>query len=79
MARLTDRPDMTLDVYRGRKNNNNNDNLLDKFVLQCCKLKINVTIAIFRKKHFVIKKLSWPGVYMPHWARALVLNYYCYQ
>ena len=31
MARLTDRPDMTLDVYRGRKttiqqyNNNNND------------------------------------------------------
>ena len=34
MVRLTDRPDMTLDVYRGRKttiqNNNNNTNLQDE-------------------------------------------------
>ena len=27
MVRLTDRPDMTLDVYRGRKTSNNNNNL----------------------------------------------------
>ena len=34
VVRLTDRPDMTLDVYRGRKQHHNNNNGTGTFIFQ---------------------------------------------
>ena len=49
VVRLTDRPDMTLDVYRGRKTTMQQcNNILDKF--ERSRAKAKVAVAVFRKK-----------------------------
>ena len=47
VVRLTDRPDMTLDVYRGRKSTTQQQQQFSRCTSQ--KSKIYTTLAIFRK------------------------------
>ena len=44
VVRLTDRPDMTLDVYRGRETTNQQINNQDRYVKSCPTLKMKSTM-----------------------------------
>ena len=50
VVRLTDRPDMTLDVYRGRKTT------IQQHILQCISV-MKLSRSIFRK----VRKAIWSG------------------
>ena len=43
MVRLTDRPDLTLDVYRGRKTTHNNNNYTERV----CRESLSICMCAF--------------------------------
>ena len=55
VVRLTDRPDMTLDVYRGRKTTMQMKNILIKFKFQLSRAKVNVKVAVLRNMLLAVR------------------------
>ena len=57
MVRLTDRPDMTLDVYRGRKQQYNNNNIeLNMFIYLVLFFLENLQTKILSSACLVVKE-----------------------